>query len=388
MRTLGVIGHVDAGKTTLVAALTQCAARLGGLSRAYEYEEVARADVAQHQRKGKVLTVNVAHIHLRTPKFHWDVIDCPGHRDYMKNMVVGTAQMDTAICVVDATKGVQPQTEEHVLLLSKVGVKNLILFISKMDTDEEGLADIVESEALDLLAHNGYTGVPVVRGSARAVLEDTDSTSTASHCAFAENISHILDSFPEPQHDTQKPLFLPVERGYQVMGQGTVITGPVIRGQAHPGDNVVYYSVRDAEYREVTIRSIERFHERRVQALAGDTVGLLLRGIDFDTVHRGDVVAAPNTLQPVERFKATVYWHTQAEGGRHTPIFPGYEPQLFFWTQDMSGTVGMDYDMAMPGDSLDMSFEIRWAWPVQVGQRFVIREGQSTVASGIVKSVG
>jgi elongation factor Tu len=389
---VGTIGHVDHGKTTLTAAITRVLSK-NGLA---EYQPYERIDSAPEER-ARGVTINIYHAEYETEARHYAHVDCPGHADYIKNMITGAAQMDGAILVVAATDGPMPQTREHILLARQVNVPAIVVFMNKVDmVDDEELLDLVELEVRELLSKYGFPGdeVPVIRGSALQVVEASESedwTRTTSN-RWIKAIWELLDAvdsyIPLPQRDLDKPFLLAVEDVFTITGRGTVATGRVERGQLKPGEEVEIIGFRDEPIRTV-VTSIEMFRKVLDVAQAGDNVGLLLRGVDRDDVERGMVIAKPGSIKPHRRFKAEVYVLRKEEGGRHTPFVSGYRPQFYFRTTDVTGEIKLPsgVEMVMPGDNVNMEVMLVSPVAIEVGLRFAIREGGRTVGAGVVTEV-
>jgi elongation factor Tu len=389
---IGTIGHVDHGKTTLTAAITRVLSK-NGLA---EYQPYERIDSAPEER-ARGVTINIYHAEYETEARHYAHVDCPGHADYIKNMITGAAQMDGAILVVAATDGPMPQTREHILLARQVNVPAIVVFMNKVDmVDDEELLDLVELEVRELLSKYGFPGdeVPVIRGSALQVVEAPESedwTRTTSN-RWIKAIWELLDAvdsyIPLPQRDLDKPFLLAVEDVFTITGRGTVATGRVERGQLKPGEEVEIIGFRDEPIRTV-VTSIEMFRKVLDVAQAGDNVGLLLRGVDRDDVERGMVIAKPGSIKPHRRFKAEVYVLRKEEGGRHTPFVSGYRPQFYFRTTDVTGEIKLPsgVEMVMPGDNVNMEVMLVSPVAIEVGLRFAIREGGRTVGAGVVTEV-
>jgi elongation factor Tu len=386
---VGSIGHIDHGKTTLTAALSaRQARRFGGAAQGYE--RIARGGVVRDE--SKIVTVVAAHVPYETANRLYAHIDCPGHADFIKNMVVGAAQMDGAVLVVAADDGVMPQTREHLLLARQVGVPRVVVFLNKVDAvaDPE-LLDLVEMEVRELLTRNEFSGeeVPVVRGSALAALRSGGADDAACRCI--DELTAALDAYiPEPVRLTDRPFLLSVENTFHITGRGTVASGRVERGRVRPGDEVEVVGLAPQPRRTV-VTSVERFNQPMAEAVAGDNVGVLLRNVRRDEVVRGQVLARPGSVAPRTRFEASVYVLTKAEGGRHTPIFAGYRPQFFFRTADVTGTVTLPpgVEMCLPGDVAAVTVELPADSPAALdeGLRFAVREGGRTVGSGTVTRV-
>ncbi|MEO0240096.1 MAG: elongation factor Tu [candidate division WOR-3 bacterium] len=388
---VGTIGHIDHGKTTLTAAITKVLATKG-LAQERSYEEVAKADVKLFRRdETKILTVNLAHIEYETEKRHYAHIDCPGHHDYVKNMITGAAQMDGSILVVAATDSVMPQTREHTLLARQVNVPYIIVFINKTDAvDDPELVDLVEMEVRDLLNKYEFPGdeTPVIKGSALKCLQCGCGKRECPNCGPIWQLLDAMDSFiPEPKREIEKPFLLAIEDIFSITGRGTVVTGRVERGRITPGQEVEI--VGFGPTKKTVVTSIEMFRKTLDEGIAGDNVGLLLRGIGKDEVERGMVVAAPGSITPHTRFKAEVYVLTKEEGGRHTPFFTGYRPQFYFRTTDVTGTIKLPEgrEMVMPGDHVNLEVELMYPVALEKELRFAIREGGRTVGAGIVTEI-
>ncbi|MGY4706351.1 elongation factor Tu [Candidatus Bipolaricaulota sp. J31] len=388
---VGTIGHIDHGKTTLTAAITKVLA-MKGLAKERSYDEVAKADAKLFRRdETKILTVNVAHVEYETENRHYAHIDCPGHADYVKNMITGAAQMDGAILVVSAADGPMPQTREHVLLARQVNVPAIVVFLNKVDmVDDPELVDLVEMEVRDLLKEYGYPGdeVPVIRGSALQALKATSLDDPAVKPIL--DLLEALDTYiPLPKREEDKPFLMPIEDVFSIKGRGTVVTGRVERGRLRPGDEVEIVGLTD-EIKKTVATSIEMFNKVLDEAIAGDNIGVLLRGIEKDEVERGQVLAAPGSITPHTEFLAQVYVLSKDEGGRHTPFFSGYKPQFFFRTTDVTGEIQLPegVEMVMPGDNVD-GLRCKLIKPVALekGQRFAIREGGRTVGAGVVTEI-
>jgi len=385
---VGTIGHVDHGKTTLVAAISYVLNRRG-LAKAQKYEEIDNAP----EEKTRGLTINVHHAEYETEKRHYAHVDCPGHADYIKNMITGAAQMDGAVLVVSAADGPMPQTREHILLARQVGVPCIIVFMNKTDmVDDPELLDLVELEVRELLKQYQFPGdeVPVIRGSALVAMQEGEKTDVKDHPSFKPivDLLEAMDSYiPEPKRDVDKPFLMPVEDVFSITGRGTVGTGRVDRGKVKMGDEVERVGVR--ETRKTVVTGVEMFRKILDYAQAGDNVGLLLRGIDKDDLERGMVIAAPGSITPHTKFKCEVYVLTKEEGGRHTPFFPGYRPQFYFRTTDVTGVIKLPegVEMVMPGDNVNMEGELITPIAMEKELRFAIREGGRTVGAGVVTEI-
>jgi elongation factor Tu len=385
---VGTIGHVDHGKTTLVAAITFVLNRKG-LAQSRSYEEIDNAP----EEKARGLTINVHHAEYETEKRHYAHIDCPGHADYIKNMITGAAQMDGAVLVVSAADGPMPQTREHILLARQVGVPYIIVFLNKIDmVDDPELLDLVELETRDLLKQYQFPGdeVPVIRGSALEAMTQSAKPEVSDDPSFkcVYDLLEAMDAYiPEPKRDIDKPFLMPVEDVFSITGRGTVGTGRVERGKIKLGDEVERVGIR--ETRKTVVTGVEMFRKILDYAQAGDNVGLLLRGIDKDDLDRGMVIAAPKSITPHTKFKGEVYVLTKEEGGRHTPFFPGYRPQFYFRTTDVTGVIKLPegVEMVMPGDNTTMEVELITPIALEKELRFAIREGGRTIGAGVVGEV-
>jgi elongation factor Tu len=379
---VGTIGHVDHGKTTLTAAITKVLAKKG-LAEERTYESI---DNAPEERE-RGITINTSHVEYKTEKRHYAHIDCPGHADYVKNMVTGAAQMDGAILVVAATDGPKAQTREHILLARQVGVPYIVVFLNKVDlVDDEELLELAEMEIRDLLNFYGYPGdtTPIIRGSALGALNGDPKWE-----AKILELLDVLDNYiPTPQRITDKPFLMPIEDVVSITGRGTVVTGRIERGKIKLNDPVDIVGLREGKLTSV-VTGIEMFRKTLEEGLAGDNVGLLLRGIEKDQVRRGMVVCAPNTVTPHKRFKAEVYILTKEEGGRHTPFTTNYRPQFFFRTADVTGTIKLpeNVPMVMPGDNVSIEVELIYPVAIEKGLRFAIREGGKTIGAGQVTEI-
>ncbi len=386
---VGTIGHVDHGKTTLTAAITKVLAQKG-LAQEMDYDQVAKADAKLFRRDAtKILTVNIAHVEYETEKRHYAHIDCPGHHDYIKNMISGAAQMDGAILVVSAPDSVMPQTREHVLLARQVNVPYIVVFINKVDlVDDPELIELVELEVRDLLNKYEFPGddVPIIKGSALKALQNpTDEEATKPIFELLDAMDNYI---PDPEREVDKPFLMAIEDVFSITGRGTVVTGRVERGKLTPGEEVEIIGFRDKPLK-TTVTSIEMFRKILDEALPGDNVGLLLRGVKKDEVERGMVVAKPGSINPHKKFKAQVYVLTKEEGGRHTPFFNGYRPQFYFRTTDVTGSIKLPEgrEMVMPGDHVNLEVELIAPVAIEKELRFAIREGGRTVGAGIVTDI-
>ncbi|MGC8916175.1 MAG: elongation factor Tu [Thermoanaerobaculum sp.] len=386
---VGTIGHVDHGKTTLTAAITKVLS-MRGLAEYKSYDEVAKASIAQGRRNEmKILTIATSHVEYQSEKRHYAHVDCPGHADYVKNMITGAAQMDGAILVVSAEDGPMPQTREHILLARQVGVPYIVVFLNKVDKVEDPeLLDLVELEVRELLSQYDFPGddVPVIRGSAlKAGMVDSPDHPDAK-CIW-ELVGALDEYVPEPVRDIDKPFLMPIEDVFSISGRGTVVTGRVERGVVKVGDEVEIVGFRPTFKRVVT--GVEMFRKLLDQGQAGDNIGILLRGTEKHEVERGQVVAKPGSITPHVRFKGQVYVLTKEEGGRHTPFFNGYRPQFYFRTTDVTGSVKLPQgvEMVMPGDNVEIEVELITPIALEQGLRFAIREGGRTVGAGTVTEI-
>ena len=383
---IGTIGHVDHGKTTLTAAITKVLAKRlpSATNQIVDFDNIDKAP----EERERGITINTAHVEYETEKRHYAHVDCPGHADYVKNMITGAAQMDGAILVVAATDGPMPQTREHILLSRQVGVPYIVVFLNKCDmVDDEELLDLVEMEVRELLDQYEFPGddTPIIRGSALMALQDPD-------CAWADKVMELLDAvddyIPQPERPNDKPFLMPVEDVFSITGRGTVATGRVERGVIKVSDEVEIVGLKD-EKRKVVVTGVEMFRKLLDQAEAGDNIGCLLRGVQRTEIERGQVLAAPGSVHPHTKFKGQVYVLKKEEGGRHTPFFNGYRPQFYFRTTDVTGALSLPEgtEMCMPGDNVVMSVELITPIAMEEGLRFAIREGGRTVASGVVTEI-
>ena len=379
---VGTIGHVDHGKTTLTAAIaTVLAKRLGGDARSY-----AEVDNAPEEKE-RGITINTSHIEYETENRHYAHVDCPGHADYVKNMITGAAQMDGGILVVSAADGPMPQTREHILLSRNVGVPYLVVFMNKCDmVDDEELLELVEMEIRDLLSEYDFPGddIPVIQGSALKALEGDEGYEDK----IMELMAAVDEYIPTPPRDTEKPFMMPVEDVFSITGRGTVATGRVERGQVKVGDTVDIIGIVE-EAKATTVTGVEMFRKLLDYAEAGDNIGALLRGVSREDIQRGQVLAKPGTIVPHTNFKSEVYVLSKEEGGRHTPFFSNYRPQFYFRTTDVTGVIELPegVEMVMPGDNIEMTVELIAPIALEEGTRFSIREGGRTVGSGVVASI-
>jgi len=388
---IGTIGHIDHGKTTLTAAITMRLAHKSGSGNIKKFEDI---DNAPEERERGV-TINTAHVEYETENRHYAHVDCPGHADYIKNMITGAAQMDGAILLVAAGDGPMPQTREHILLARQVNVPNIVVFLNKIDqVDDPELIDLVELETRDLLNKYEFPGddIPIIRGSALGAMECEGKDDDACAC-IDELMAAVDDYFPLPERDIDKPFLMPVEDVFSIKGRGTVGTGRVERGKVHTGDTVEVVGLAET-VRKTVVTGVEMFNKTLDDGQAGDNVGLLLRGVEKKELERGQVVAAPGSITPHTKFHSEVYVLTKEEGGRHTPFFANYKPQFYFRTTDVTGSVlglmsreGKSAEMCMPGDNIAMEVEIIAPIAMEDGLRFAIREGGRTVGAGVVTKV-
>ncbi len=381
---IGTIGHIDHGKTTLTAAITKIAG-LKGEGSFVSYDEIDKAP----EEKERGITIATAHVEYETDKRHYAHVDCPGHADYIKNMITGAAQMDGGILVVAATDGPMPQTREHILLARQVGVPQLVVFLNKCDlVDDEELLELVELEVRELLSSYDFPGddVPVIRGSALKALECERADAPEAKCII--DLLQACDDFiPDPERDIDKPFLMPIEDVFSISGRGTVVTGRVERGVIKVGDVVEIVGIKPTA--QTTCTGVEMFRKLLDQGEAGDNIGVLLRGTKRDEVERGQVLAAPKSITPHKKFKAEVYVLSKEEGGRHTPFFSGYRPQFYFRTTDITGVINLPegVEMVMPGDNSQFLVELIAPIAMEAGLRFAIREGGRTVGSGVVTEI-
>jgi len=381
---VGTIGHIDHGKTTLTAAITKHLA-LRGMAEYVPFDAIDKAP----EEKERGITIATAHVEYETAKRHYAHVDCPGHADYIKNMITGAAQMDGAILVVGADDGPMPQTREHILLARQVGVPAIVVFLNKVDmVDDEELIELVELELRELLSKYDFPGddVPIIRGSALRALESDDPSSEEARCIF-ELMDAVDEYIPEPVRDIDKPFLMPIEDVFSISGRGTVVTGRVERGVVKVGDEVEVVGIRPTL--KTVCTGVEMFRKTLDQGQAGDNVGVLLRGVKRDEVERGQVVAKPGSITPHRRFKAEAYILKKEEGGRHTPFFNGYRPQFYFRTTDVTGVVTLPegVEMVMPGDNVSMEVELITPIAMEKELRFAIREGGRTVGAGVISEI-
>ena len=384
---IGTIGHVDHGKTTLTAAITKVLSLKGQA----QFEDYANIDKAPEERE-RGITINTSHVEYETDNRHYAHVDCPGHADYVKNMITGAAQMDGAILVVSSADGPMPQTREHILLARQVGVPSIVVFMNKVDqVDDEELLELVEMEIRDLLSSYDFPGddIPIVKGSALAALECASSdASDAAYAPIVELMAQVDAYIPTPDRKADMPFLMPVEDVFTIQGRGTVVTGRVERGQLKPGDEVEIVGLTD-EIRKTVVTSMEMFHKVLDYVEAGDNAGCLLRGIQRKEVERGQVLAKPGSIKPHTKFKGSVYVLTKDEGGRHTPFFNNYRPQFYFRTTDVTGVINLpeDVQMCQGGDNVELNVELITPIAIEEGLRFAIREGGRTVGSGVVTAI-
>ena len=383
---IGTIGHVDHGKTTTTAAITKYLGLLGQAQFA-AYDQIDGAP----EEKARGITINTAHVEYETENRHYAHVDCPGHADYVKNMITGAAQMDGAILVVSAADGPMPQTREHILLARQVGVKYIVVYLNKCDmVDDPELLELVEMEVRDLLSKYDFPGddIPIVKGSSLKVLEGPNDANDAVYAPMKELMAAVDSYIPTPDRPTDQAFLMPVEDVFTITGRGTVATGRVERGIVKVQDEVEIVGL-SAERRKTVVTGVEMFRKLLDQAEAGDNIGVLLRGIDRKDIERGQVISKPGTINPHTKFKSEVYVLTKEEGGRHTPFFNGYRPQFYFRTTDVTGVIDLPagVEMVMPGDNVSMTIELITPIAIEKGLRFAIREGGRTVGSGVVSDI-
>ena len=386
---IGTVGHVDHGKTTLTAAITSVLAA-AGQAQAKKFDEIDAAP----EEKARGITISTAHVEYETEARHYAHVDCPGHADYVKNMITGAAQMDGGILVIAATDGPMPQTREHILLARQVGVPRLVVFLNKCDmVDDEELLELVEMETRELLSSYEFDGdnIPVIKGSALKALEAVQANASIKRGEdkWVDKIWELMDAVdayvPTPERDLDKPFLMPVEDVFSITGRGTVATGCVERGKVKVGQEVEI--VGFGETKKTTVTGVEMFRKLLDEGLAGDNIGALLRGVDKTEIQRGQVLAAPGSITPHTKFTANVYVLTKEEGGRHTPFFPGYRPQFYIRTTDVTGSIKFNGEMVMPGDNVVMDVELIAPVAIEQGMRFAIREGGRTVGAGVVDKI-
>ena len=384
---VGTIGHVDHGKTTLTAAIT----KVMSLDGTANFTDYANIDKAPEERE-RGITISASHVEYETPNRHYAHVDCPGHADYVKNMITGAAQMDGSILVVSAADGVMPQTREHILLARQVGVPAIVVFMNKIDqVDDEELLELVEMEIRELLDEQDFDGdnAPVIRGSALAVLEsDSTETDAEEYAPIHELMAAVDEYIKTPERQVDLPFLMPVEDVFTISGRGTVATGRIERGQVKTGDAVDIVGMRD-ESRSSVVTGVEMFHKTMDYGEAGDNVGALLRGVTRDDIERGQIICKPGSVTPHTKFEGQIYVLTQSEGGRHKPFFSGYRPQFFFRTTDVTGVMNLPdgVEMVMPGDNVEISVELITPIAMEQGLKFAIREGGKTVGAGTVTKI-
>ena len=384
---VGTIGHVDHGKTSLTAAITKVLA-MRGEANFMAYDKIDNAP----EEKARGLTISISHVEYETDNRHYAHVDCPGHADYIKNMITGAAQMDGAILVVSAPDGPMPQTREHILLARQVEVPAMVVFLNKVDMmEDEELLELVELELRELLSANGFPGdeIPIVRGSALEALESTSTDINAPEYAPILELMEAVDAYiPTPEREIDRPFLMPIEDVFGIKGRGTVVTGRIERGRVRTGEQVEIVGLRD-DIRTTVVTGVEMFRKTLDEGLAGDNVGCLLRGIDREDVERGQVLAKPKSITPHRRFRSRVYVLKASEGGRHTPFFNGYRPQFFVRTMDVTGEIILDegVEMVMPGDNADLTVELITPVALEVGSHLAIREGGRTVGAGVLTEI-
>ncbi|ABH01747.1 elongation factor Tu [Borreliella afzelii] len=378
---VGTIGHVDHGKTTLTAAISIYCSKLNKDAKALKYEDIDNAP----EEKARGITINARHIEYETANRHYAHVDCPGHADYIKNMITGAAQMDAAILLVAADSGAEPQTKEHLLLAQRMGIKKIIVFLNKLDLADPELVELVEVEVLELVEKYGFSAnTPIIKGSAFGAMSNPEDPE-ATKCV-KELLESMDNYFDLPERDIDKPFLLAVEDVFSISGRGTVATGRIERGVIKVGQEVEIVGIK--ETRKTTVTGVEMFQKILEQGQAGDNVGLLLRGVDKKDIERGQVLSAPGTITPHKKFKASIYCLTKEEGGRHKPFFPGYRPQFFFRTTDVTGVVALEgKEMVMPGDNVDIVVELISSIAMDKNVEFAVREGGRTVASGRILEI-
>jgi elongation factor Tu len=385
---VGTIGHVDHGKTTLTAAITKTLSLRGGA----EFLAYDQIDNAPDER-ARGITIAIRHVEYQTENRHYAHVDCPGHADYIKNMITGAAQMDGAILVVSAPDGPMPQTREHILLARQVEVPAMVVFLNKVDMmDDEELLELVELELRELLSRYGFPGdeIPIVRGSALAALESASKDQSAPEYQPILELMNAVDSYiPTPERDVDKPFLMPVEDVFGIKGRGTVVTGRIERGRVKVGETVEIIGMAEGAPRTTVVTGVEMFKKLLDEGVAGDNVGALVRGIERTDVQRGQVLAKPGSIKPHKKVKAEVYVLKKEEGGRHTPFFPGYRPQFYIRTTDVTGSISLPegMEMVMPGDNVQMGIELIVPVAIEEGLRFAIREGGRTVGAGVVTKI-
>jgi elongation factor Tu len=384
---VGTMGHIDHGKTTLTAAITKVAALMDGKGEFKAYDQIDNAP----EEKARGITINIAHVEYQTEKRHYAHVDMPGHRDYIKNMITGAAQVDGAILVVAAPDGPMPQTREHVLLARQVEVPSIVVFLNKVDQmNDPELLELVELELRELLSSYGFPGdaTPIVRGSAKDALDSTSTDPNAPEYECVKELLRVVDEYiPEPKRETDKPFMMAVEDVFSIKGRGTVVTGRVDRGHAKKGDPIEIVGLRETKSSVIT--GVEMFHKELDEASAGDNAGILLRGIERDDVERGQVLVKPGSVTPHKKFLAEVYVLKKEEGGRHKAFFSGYRPQFYIRTMDVTGNIELPegVEMVMPGDNVNLTVELIVPVALEQGSKFAIREGGLTVGAGVVTKI-
>ena len=380
---IGTIGHVDHGKTSLTAAITKVMAAANSKNTYKGYDQIDAAP----EEKARGITINTAHVEYETEKRHYAHVDCPGHADYVKNMITGAAQMDGAILVVAADSGPAPQTREHILLARQVGVPALVVFLNKMDLADEELVELVELEVRELLTKYGFDGdnIPIIRGSATAALEDKNPE--LGKDAIVKLMDAVDETIPQPERPVDKPFLMPIEDVFSISGRGTVVTGRIERGIVKVGEEIEIVGIRDTQ--KTTCTGVEMFRKLLDEGRAGDNAGILLRGTKREDVERGQVLAKPGTIKPHTKFSAEIYVLTKDEGGRHTPFFSNYRPQFYFRTTDVTGSIKLPEgtEMIMPGDNVTLEAELIAPIAMEEGLRFAIREGGRTIGAGVVAKI-
>jgi elongation factor Tu len=385
---VGTIGHVDHGKTTLTAAITKVLA-LRGAAEFTAYDQIDNAP----EERARGITIAIRHVEYQTEDRHYAHVDCPGHADYIKNMITGAAQMDGAILVVSAPDGAMPQTKEHVLLARQVQVPAMVVFLNKVDMmDDEELLELVELELRELLSLYGFPGddIPIIRGSALGALSSTSTDINAPEYKCIMDLMNAVDNYiPTPARETDKPFLMPIEDVFGIKGRGTVVTGRIERGKVKTGDTIEIVGMTDEDPKKTVVTGVEMFQKTLDEGLAGDNVGCLLRGVERTDVERGQVLCLPGSIKPHKKVKANVYVLKKEEGGRHTPFFPGYRPQFYIRTTDVTGSIELPegVEMVMPGDNIEMLVELIVPVAIEEGLRFAIREGGRTVGAGVVSTI-
>src|SRR5436309_1623700 len=385
---VGTIGHIDHGKTTLTAAITKVLANANANTKYTAFDQIDKAP----EERERGITIAIAHVEYETEQRHYAHVDCPGHADYIKNMITGAAQMDGAILVVSAPDGPMPQTREHILLARQVEVPAMVVFLNKVDMmDDEELLELVEMELRELLSKYGFPGddIPIIRGSALGALQSASTDAGAPEYQCIHELMAAVDSYiPTPERAVDKPFLMPVEDVFGIKGRGTVVTGRIEQGKVRVGETVEIVGMTD-ETRAIVVTGVEMFQKTLDEGIAGDNVGCLLRGVERNEVERGQVLAQPKSIKPHTKFVGQVYVLTKEEGGRHKPFFPGYRPQFYIRTTDVTGSIGLPegVEMVMPGDNIEMTVELIVPIALETGQRFAIREGGHTVGAGAITDI-